>query len=72
VDGTLRSTNAIHVQLGPIRRVFRDPADDYLLATALAGGARYVVSADHDVLAVDKYSGIRMVSAKELLAIIRR
>jgi predicted nucleic acid-binding protein len=69
IDCIIRSPDAVHVRLREIPSVFRDPADDYLIATALAGAARYVVSSDKDVLAVPEYSGVQMVSPDQFLDI---
>lgn len=34
----------------PLRPIARDPKDDPILATAIAGKAQYLVSYDHDFL----------------------
>jgi putative PIN family toxin of toxin-antitoxin system len=54
--------------LGEVRVVKEDPDDDVLFATALAGGARTIVSGDAAVLAVGSFAGVLVVSASELLA----
>ena len=58
--------------LPAVRVVPRDPDDDVLFATALAGGARLVVSGDARVLAVGSFGGVATASAVEFLAILGR
>lgn len=47
-------------------QVFRDPADDYLLALALAAKADALVTGDDDLHAVPK-PGIEVITPRELL-----
>jgi putative PIN family toxin of toxin-antitoxin system len=54
--------------LGDVRVVEEDPDDDLLFATALAAGARTVVTGDAAVLAVGSFAGVLVVSATEVLA----
>jgi len=54
--------------LGEVRVVEDDPDDDVLFATALAAGARTIVSGDAAVLAVGSFAGVLVVSATEFLA----
>jgi putative PIN family toxin of toxin-antitoxin system len=54
--------------LGEVRVVEEDPDDDVLFATALAAGARTIVSGDAAVLAVGSFAGVLVVSATEFLA----
>jgi uncharacterized protein len=53
-------------------QVSRDPADDKFLAAAIEGRARYVVSGDKDLLAVNAYRGIRIVRPAVFQEILRR
>lgn len=55
--------DAEEVVLGAIPAVSRDPKDDPILATAVAGGAAFVVSEDNDVLVLGEDEGIRIVDA---------
>ena len=48
--------------------VCRDPDDDWVLATALAGEADGIVSGDADLLALDRYSGIEMLSPRQFVS----
>jgi putative PIN family toxin of toxin-antitoxin system len=46
----------------------RDPEDDPILACALACGARFLVSKDNDLLALEKPFGIQILHPRQLLA----
>ncbi len=54
--------------LGEVRVVKEDPDDDVLFATALAAGARTIVSGDAAVLAIGSFAGVLVLSAAEFLA----
>jgi predicted nucleic acid-binding protein len=45
----------------------RDPDDDSLLGCAVAGAADYLVTGDEDLLAVGRYRGLAIVTAREFL-----
>lgn len=45
-----------------------DPDDDWVLATALAGEADAIVSGDADLLTLDRYSGIEMLSPRQFVS----
>lgn len=46
--------------------VSRDPDDDLVLATAVAGAA-LIVTGDQDLLVIGRYSGIEIVSPRDFL-----
>lgn len=49
----------------------RDPGDNFLLAMAQASGADYLVTGDkHDVLALEMHGRTRIVTARQLLAVL--
>jgi predicted nucleic acid-binding protein len=56
--------------LGEIPLVCRDPNDDKILATALAGLADLIATEDKDLLDMGEYEGIRIVNGRELLGIL--
>ncbi len=56
--------------LGQVRVVEEDPDDDVLFATALAAGARTIVSGDQAVLFVGSFAGVLVVNAAEFLETI--
>ena len=63
----LRITTVIVTDLPQIVGVVRDPNDDMVIACALAARADYVVIRDKDLLSLDTYQGIRMVTPRQLL-----
>lgn len=48
-------------------RICRDPDDDWVLATALAGKARAIVTGDDDLLVLRRHRGIRILSPRKFL-----
>lgn len=58
----LLSASATLVSAPPLPApVCRDQDDDKFLACAIAGNAGYVVSGDHDLLAVSPYEGVVVI-----------
>lgn len=53
-------------------RICRDPDDDFLLETAVAGKANYIVSGDEDLLALKKFRRTGIVKPASFLAILGR
>jgi putative PIN family toxin of toxin-antitoxin system len=49
----------------------RDPDNDKIVACAVAGGAEYLVTRDRDLLSLDSYAGIPIISPETFLHIIR-
>lgn len=47
--------------------ICEDPTDNVFLECALDGGANYVVSGDHHLLALREYRGIKIVTARDFL-----
>lgn len=58
--------------LSPIPAVTRDRKDDYLIAYALVSQADYLVSGDQDLLVLDPLGALRIVTPREMLAILAR
>jgi putative PIN family toxin of toxin-antitoxin system len=52
--------------------VTRDPKDDPIVACAVEGAAAYIVSGDDDLLALDPYQGISIVTPRRFIEIIAR
>ena len=49
-----------------------DPLDNYLLATALAGAAQYLVSGDkRDLLSQGTYQGVQIIDLRTFLVLMR-
>ena len=58
------------VEPATILPVCRDPNDDKVLATAVAGGVDVIVSADKDLLDLAAYQGITIVDVATFLGIL--
>jgi putative PIN family toxin of toxin-antitoxin system len=57
----------------PIVTVSPDPWDNYLLATAAAGGADFLVTGDkRDLLPLGRYGGAKIVTVRDFLVLNRR
>lgn len=60
----------VPADLGDIPSVItEDPADDVILATAVAGAARYIVSGDQDLLRLGSYHGIQVLTPAGFLSL---
>jgi uncharacterized protein len=46
----------------------RDPKDAIILASAVSGGASFVITGDRDLLVLREFSGIRILSPHDFLA----
>ena len=47
--------------------VCRDPDDQHVIACAHGAGASWIVTGDHDLLDLEQYKGVRIVSARKFL-----
>jgi len=57
----------------PIVTISPDPWDNYLLATAAAGGADFLVTGDkRDLLPLGRYGGAKIVTVRDFLVLNRR
>lgn len=54
----------------PELHVCRDPEDDKFLACALAAGADYIVTEDKDLLVLDGYGGLRIITPTAFAAVL--
>lgn len=48
-------------------RLCRDPKDDMFLDCAVAGGAKYLISGDKDLLTLGSVAGVKIVTPAEFL-----
>lgn len=53
-----------------VERVCRDPFDDYILAAAHGGRAKYIVTADNDLLILKNYKDIIIITPSEFAAVL--
>lgn len=58
-------TLALVVVPGYMPRVSRDPDDDQVLAAAIAGEARAIITGDRDLLVLEAYHGIPILTPTE-------
>ena len=59
--------SAVQVELGTVR-VCRDPDDDKLLEIAVVGRADFLVTGDRDLLILNPFQGIPILTPAEFLA----
>ena len=52
---------------GSLNVISEDASDDYILETAILGGADMIVTGDNHLLRLGEYKGIRIIQARELL-----
>jgi uncharacterized protein len=65
----MRDLRAMSEEVSPadIPRTSRDPDDDVVLATALSARAKVIVSGDKDLLVLEKFRGIPILSPRQFL-----
>lgn len=68
----LNEAETVEIDLSAMPRVSRDRKDDKFLATAVAGGAAFIVSKDNDFLVIGEYEGIGIVDAATFLGVLDR
>jgi putative PIN family toxin of toxin-antitoxin system len=68
---TLRTSFLMFSDLPPLTGVVRDPNDDMILACAVAASASYVVTRDLDLLSLETYEGIAIVTPEAFLTLLR-
>lgn len=56
----------------PNVKVCRDPNDDYILATAIAADAAYLVARDKDLLTLATYQDVTIVSPEAFMQLLRK
>jgi putative PIN family toxin of toxin-antitoxin system len=60
---------ALRLSISGKIRACRDPNDDMVLECAIAAGAQLIVSGDKDLLVMESYQGIRIVTPSAYLAL---
>lgn len=67
---TLLRRKGIAVEPVPLDSpVCRDPDDDQILALAREDGVRFLVTGDDDLLALDAFEGVPIISPRQLLTL---
>jgi putative PIN family toxin of toxin-antitoxin system len=59
------------MELPPLTGIVRDPNDDMVLATARAAHAPYLITRDLDLLSLQTYEGITMLTPEAFMALLR-
>ena len=54
-----------------VEKVCRDPFDDYVLAAAVSGTVDYIITADKDLLVLEKHRKVVIISPKDFATINR-
>ncbi|MGE3541100.1 MAG: putative toxin-antitoxin system toxin component, PIN family [Candidatus Tectimicrobiota bacterium] len=67
----LAQLNRLLTDIPPVSGVCRDPNDDMVLACAVAAGATYLVARDKDLLALQQYIDIPIVTPEVFLTWLR-
>ncbi len=63
---------SVHVEPVPlIGKLSRDPDDNLFIATAMAAGAKFLVTQDRDLLVLDKPFGIAIITPVQLVRLLR-
>jgi uncharacterized protein len=68
----LRTTANLTPLTVEVTGVATHPEDDRILATAVAGGASYLVTGDRKLRAVGTFQGVTILSPREFLAVLER
>jgi len=58
-------------ELPHVTVITRDPNDDMVIATAQRAQAAYIVTRDNDLLSLQQYENITIISPEAFIAIVR-
>jgi predicted nucleic acid-binding protein len=67
----VRDLARLVTDLPAVSVVARDPNDDPIIATALKAQASYLITRDDDLLSLQEYAGITMITPEDFMAILR-
>ncbi len=68
---TLQGSFPLLIDLPPLTGIVRDPNDDMVLATARAAHATYLITRDLDLLSLQNYEEITIITPEAFMAILR-
>jgi uncharacterized protein len=68
---SIRQAALIVSDLPPLSGIVRDPNDDIVLACAVAAEASHVVTRDDDLLSLETYEGVAILSPETFLTMLR-
>lgn len=75
VEAWLSWLSRVTVRVEPVAGLFgvcRDPADDVIVATAVSAEAEMLITGDDDLLTLNSYQGIAIVTTREVLVRLAR
>jgi uncharacterized protein len=58
-------------ELPPLTGIVRDPNDDIIIATAHGAQAAYLITRDNDLLALQRYEEITIITPEAFMALVR-
>lgn len=67
----LLGRQSILVEPKNVEKICRDSFDDYILAAAVTGKAKYLITADKDLLILDEYKGVKIIQLNEFRKIAK-
>ena len=67
----LRDATNLVAKIPVIKVVTNDPNDDMVVACAIKAKAQYIVTRDDDMLVIEKYKGIKIVTPEEFMEVLR-
>lgn len=67
----LQRSFPVLTDLPPLTDVVRDPNDDTVVATALAADAAYLITRDRDLLSLQTYENITILTPEACMALLR-
>ena len=67
----LQRSFSLVTELPQLTGVVRDPNDDMIVATARRANVAYIVSRDDDLLSLQQYEGITIITPEAFMALVR-
>jgi uncharacterized protein len=67
----LRRSFPLVTELPPLTGIVRDPNDDMIIATARRAQAAYLITRDNDLLALQQYEGITIITPEAFMEFVR-
>jgi putative PIN family toxin of toxin-antitoxin system len=66
----LLERQSVIVKPKKVEKICRDPFDDYVLAAAVSGRADYLVTADKDLLVLEKRRGVSIITPEDFKTVL--
>ena len=67
----LQRSFSLVTELPPLTGIVRDPNDDMIIATAQRANTAYIMSRDNDLLALQRYEDITIITPEAFMALVR-